>query len=396
MPWGLARVKTYFAMGDFARAKGCVAQARRTRRLRPEELLTLGRIALLENRLDEAELSLSAALEGGEVRAAVPLLAETFYRSDEFDSAATWWRRAGRRAMATKLASFAGTTPYQHDLRAARRLKFVQVDPLPVVRVRVNDLATGNFLLDTGGSEVYLDSEFADQVGASRFGRERGTFAGGRRASYEHGKVDSLLLSDLLVRNVPVHILPLGHLRGIAGRRRIHGILGTVLLHHFTPTIDYLGAELVLRPLGSRPARDRGPRSSAGARAPFWMDGDHFVVAKGSINRRPTLLFLDSGLAGGGFACPPSMMAEAGIPPPEGPVLRGEGGGGSVEARRFVVDRIQLGRAEQRDIVGWSGVFPRFLEHNFGYRIGGLLSHGFLRNYRVTFDFARMQLTLAR
>ncbi|MGC2359046.1 MAG: aspartyl protease family protein [Thermoplasmata archaeon] len=382
--------------GDFEGAARRASGIPLNTSLAHSELLAIGRIALLQNRLDWAERAFSVALEGDPNAKIASLLGETFYRADAFEAAAPWFRELGRLAMSRKLESFAGSRPYEPRTVRGVRLRFVRTDPLPVVRVRINGRATGNFFVDTGGSELYLDSEFAERVGATRFGMEEGTYAGGKSAPYEHGKVDSVELDRLMVHNVPVHIVPMRNLWGIAGRRRLHGIIGTVFLYHFTPTIDYVGGNLVLRPRkpGVPPSGTAG--TACVARIPFWLERDHFMIAHGSVNGRPTMLFLDSGLAGGGFTCPHSTLAEAGIRVPETAAVEGQGGAGGTPARRFVVNRLRLGRADQRNVVGWLGLFPPFLEREFGYRIGGLVSHGFFRNYRVTVDFSRMLMTIER
>lgn len=390
----MGSIEKLLAEGSFELALDRVDKMLRASELGSSESLAAGRVSLLSNHLDKAESFFSSALSGGEVEKVAPLLAETYYRLGEFDPATEWFYAAGRTAMARKIESFQGTVPYGIRGEVSTRLKFVQTDPLPVVLLQVNDRAEGFFLVDTGGSELILDSDFGSRVGADRFGFEQGTFAGGKQSNYEHGRVGSLQLGDAVVRNLPVHLQPLGHLKGLAGRRRISGILGTVPLYHFTVTLDYPGGQLILREPGVGRIRERKEADRRVAQVPFWMDGDHFVLARGAVNGQPQLLFIDSGLAGGGFVCPESTLAEAGIPFPKGRALKGQGGGGTIEARKFTVDQLDLGTAQQRDIVGFSGVFPPFLEHHFGYRIGGLLSHGFLRHYRVTFDFQSMKIHL--
>lgn len=65
----------------------------------------------------------------------------------------------------------------------------------------------------------------------------------------------------------------------------------------------------------------------------------------------------------------------------------GAAGRGPLPARRL---------RERQDLAGLAGVFPPQLEWDFGFRIGGLVSHEFLRPYAVTFDFSRMTIRLAQ
>ena len=61
------------------------------------------------------------------------------------------------------LESFKGQTPYElNGNGTSTRVKFVKTDPLPLVNVRVNGGKEVTFFIDTGGSEVTLDTEFRE------------------------------------------------------------------------------------------------------------------------------------------------------------------------------------------------------------------------------------------
>jgi hypothetical protein len=152
-------------------------------------LLQLGRIALLSNRLDEAQKWLEGAigLKPNDIDAKV-MLAEAYYRRDDFQHAAASLSGvdvSGNRLIASqyptlnvaKLESFKGQTPYdvQGDGEATS-VKFQKTDPLPLVTVRVNGGDDVTFFIDTGGSEVALDTDFAKELGLPNFGTVQGTF----------------------------------------------------------------------------------------------------------------------------------------------------------------------------------------------------------------------------
>src|SRR6516165_7326499 len=100
----------------------------------------MGTIALFNNRLTEAESRLRQALDLQPKDAvAKKLLAEAYYRQDDFDHAAVLLRETGQDVVATKLASFYGRRPYAMPLHAAAvSVPFEVTDPLPIVRLRVN------------------------------------------------------------------------------------------------------------------------------------------------------------------------------------------------------------------------------------------------------------------
>lgn len=61
----------------------------------------------------------------------------------------------------------------------------------------------------------------------------------------EFGRIDSLSLGELEIRNVLVHILSTKAFSAAAQGKPVSGIIGTVLLYHFLTTLDYPGGALV-------------------------------------------------------------------------------------------------------------------------------------------------------
>src|SRR5438045_6185015 len=85
------------------------------------------------------------------------------------------------------LASFKGQMHYElKGTGTSARIKFVKVDPLPLVNVCVNGGKEVTFSIDTGGSEVTLDTDFAEELGVPEFGAVQGTFSG-RAAHWKFG-----------------------------------------------------------------------------------------------------------------------------------------------------------------------------------------------------------------
>src|SRR5262249_19288822 len=126
-------------------------------------------------------------------REAKVVLAEVFYRQDNFQKAVPLLVAAGQGAKAKKLASFKNQMPYQVQGQGEKTsVKFVMTDPLLVVKVRVNGGKEVNFFIDTGASEVGLDSEFARELGIQQLGPDEGMFAGDKKAAVHHGRIDSL------------------------------------------------------------------------------------------------------------------------------------------------------------------------------------------------------------
>src|SRR5262245_60134392 len=195
----VAAAETLYVMGEFAAADSLYERLLTSA---PKDTVALrGRagVALLENRIPDARRGYEALLaQVPDHRGARRGLAECFVRSGDYARAAALLKLAGREPRARQLESFAGRRPYRADARTAE-VAFVQTDPLPVIQLSINGSAPVFFIIDTGAADLVLDDAFADSVHARTFGADSGTFAGGKRASFVYGAIDSVTLGGLTV-----------------------------------------------------------------------------------------------------------------------------------------------------------------------------------------------------
>ena len=370
--------------------------------------LQLGRIALLSNRLNDAQkwLEKAIALKPNDTDPKV-MLAQAFYRRDDFQKAAAALKGvdvSGNKLIREQyptlnvamFESFEGQTPYElHGNGASIRVKFVKTDPLPLVNVRVNGGDEVTFFIDTGGSEVTLDTDFAKELGVPQFGAVQGTFSGGQHTEVQLGRIESLTLGDWTVKNVPTAMLPLRQLSEGFGVKQIDGIIGTTLFYHFLTTMDYPRGELVLRRKDAKSLEEFKAQSS-GKRVmvPIWMASDHFMVGWGRVETlSPTLLFVDTGLVGAGVKLAESVIKEAGIKLEENKATEGAGGGGTLKIVPYTVHQLSFGDIKEENVPGlYDGPFP--WQDMFGFHLAGMVGHDFLKPYAVTFDFQNMQIFL--
>jgi len=355
------------------------------------------------------------------------MLAETLYRRNDFFHAARALQGLGAEDAAklrnystlnvAKLESFRDDDPYrfERDAGESTRLPFIQSDPLPVVTVRINGGPEVAFFIDTGGSELLLDSEFAGELGVKAMGSVQGTFSGGEHAQVQNGRVDSLTLGAWTLRNIPIGMIPLRGMSATFNVKQINGCIGTNVLYQFFPTIDYRTHELILRkktaanvkrfdiagappepPGAKRSKQTKTPAAAAGttngAVIPIWMAGDHFMVAWGRVNSQPlSLYFVDSGLAGAGVKLAESVIHQAGIQLDESKAEAGQGGGGTLKIIPYTVNEFSVGPIKEQNVAGlYDGPFP--WENAFGFHLSGMFGSDFLKNYAVTFDFINMRI----
>src|SRR5690242_16953086 len=246
----IASADRLFQAGKFAEAGKIYAQIAAQNSKDYPAILGLGRIALLSNRLDEAQkwLEKASLLQPADADAKV-MLAEAFYRRDDFQRAAAALNGVDVSSNKliisqyptlniAKLESFRGQIPYEvHGNGTSMRVKFLKTNPLPVVSVRINGGDEVTFFIDTGGSEVALDTEFAKELGVPQFGAVQGTFSGGQHAEVQNGRIATLAIGDWTINNLPAVMLPLRQLSQDLGVKRIDGCIGTTLLYHFLATL---------------------------------------------------------------------------------------------------------------------------------------------------------------
>ena len=396
-----------FRTGEFAQAGEQYARIAADQPGDYSAILQLGRIALLSNRLDDARnwLGKAIALRPSDTDPKV-MLAETYYRRDDFEQAAAALNGVDVSANplvisqyptlnVAKLQSFKGQTPYevQGDGQITR-VKFLRTDPLPLVTVRVNGGKEVTFFIDTGGSEVTLDTDFARELGVPQFGALQGTFSGGQHAEVQQGRIESLTLGDWTVKNLPVVMMPLRQLSEDLGAKQIDGVIGTTLFYHFLATLDYPNGELVLRRKNAANLAQFVAASSKSVSVPFWIASDHFMVAWGREETLPpVLLFVDTGLAGAGVKLAESVIKRAGIKLEEDKASSGAGGGGKLKIVPYVVHRLSFGPVQEENVPGlYDGPFP--WENLFGFHLAGMIGHDFFKRRAVTFDFENMKISL--
>ncbi|PYI90120.1 MAG: hypothetical protein DMF03_05610, partial [Verrucomicrobia bacterium] len=308
------------------------------------------------------------------------MLAETFYRRDDFQKAAAALngvdvssnkliREQYPTLNVARLESFKGQTPYELQGNGRiTRLKFLKTDPLPVVNVRVNGGDEVTFFIDTGGSEVTLDTEFAKELGIPQFGAVQGTFSGGQHAEVQQGLIEALNVGDWTIKNLPTAMFPLRQLSKDLGVKRIDGVIGTTLFYLFLATMDYPRGELVLRRKTAE-SLEEFKATSSGKSVPIWMASDHFMVGWGWVETLPpALLFVDTGLAQAGVKLAESVIKKAGIKLEEEKASEGAGGGGTLKIVPYTLHQLSFGDIKEENVLGLcDGPFP--WENMFGFHL---------------------------
>jgi len=280
-------------------------------------------------------------------------------------------------------------------------IPFLTRDPLPIVDGSVNGSDAVQFLIDTGGSELILDTAFASTIGAQIVGRSQGKFAGDKTADIGVGKVNSVAIGDFVVHDVPISTMDHSPVsQKVFLGRPIAGILGTGFLMHFLSTLDYQNQYLRLhrKPDHPRSVRETLELDSGAYQFPMWLVNSHMILAKGSLNDlSPTLMFIDTGLGGGAFLTSQSIYRNASVPMDWKAAYTGIGGGGEVQAIGVQLENLALGSGStglnKQNLIGIA--LKQEMDIFFGslgFDLGGLISHQFFLDHAVSFDFQNMHL----
>ena len=281
------------------------------------------------------------------------------------------------------MRSFGDDPPYRVEWpagAAAVTAPFVQEADweLPRLAVEVNGIAF-EAKIDTGGDLFTLNASSAEALGIEPTVSFTGTFAGGTPGEMGYARAEEVSIGGLTVRDVPVSISGLHTL-----------VIGTGFLRQFLSTLDYPGRRLVLR------SRESAPEP--GIQVPFALALVHLLIGSGQIDDLPATFIVDSGLeddGGGALTCSAETLAAAGIPLPETAPQVGESGAGDVtlELGHFPIRLLALGDVRKEPARGLYGAFPAEWNEVAEFRVHGIVSHHFLRDYAWTIDFARMTMT---
>ncbi len=313
-------------------------------------------------------------------------LAWALYRLDQFDLAAEQFEQLpGQGALVAQLRALGDRVPYRLPPSvSAITLPLLGTDPLPVVSLTIGSQEHA-FVVDTGSSQMVIDSSLLEGLHLPDFGTREVTFAGGQRAAIGHTLLPRVMMGDATIHDVPAEIMEV--------RRhapQIAGFVGTNLLQRFHVLFDWQAETMALRVPRAGAFAEWGAMQAT----PLLFMDSHLLLAPLRLNTHETMAFLATGLAGGSFVVPRSTVVQAGLASDE-QAMEGVGAGGSAAFGLVRAEQMCLGGWCRDGMEGLSGAFPAELEWRYGFRVGAMVSHEFLKGERLGFDFQGGQLFLS-
>lgn len=382
------------ALWDSADFAGALMHYERAIRENPSDIEALhgmGRLKLAHNELAAAVLcleqayglSLTLARSNRLSQRICRDLAWAYYRLDRFDLAAQYFALLPEQdAFVAQLQAFGNTVPYRFsaDLQEVA-LPFLGTDPLPIVTVVIGGKEHA-FVIDSGSGQLVIDSHFLRELDLPSYGIQDVRFASGQKAPVSYTILPSIMLGEAVIGDVPAEVMDI---RRFAPQ--ISGFIGTTFLQRFHVLYDFAGQVLRLRPKRLSPFTQFENMTTVS----FMLFDGHLMLSRAKINQHETIAYIASGMAGGAFTVPDSTVQQASLTNHD-QTLEGISAGGTTSLMMVQAKQLCLAEFSRQNIEGFAGFFPAELEWRYGFRIGALLSHAFLKQNFWGIDFKKMKM----
>ncbi|GAA0935255.1 aspartyl protease family protein [Virgisporangium aurantiacum] len=355
-----------------------------------------GLVALLANTFPEAEKYLTMALDlAPDDMQTNQFLGDCYTRQDKLAQSVPCWRAAGEDAYATWFAAVHGEAYQIHGDIA--RLKWLRLDPSPLVEASVNGGPTKRFMFYTGSPYLSLSSTVAKDAGLTPVYSQEIDFLDGRMWMH-FGVLDSFTLGGIELRNIPVEW---SESDTVSLDEHDHdGMIGTWVFHHFLTTFDYAGRWLILRrKTPETTANARADANRAGVKPlPLWLGREGASIhSRGSIDgsgpRVVGVNFGGTGEIAAGMAEETAKQLRIRIDYDR--PIQTFAHSHPADVYPCYPRAIRLGVAVAKDAYSYANK-RRSTVNPLGFDELGHFPHTFFKPYTVTLDFTEMNLYIAR
>ena len=384
--------------GDFVRAVQQAKNIESKEKPSSRELAALGRAELAAGRFDSARKRLRGALDlkpGFQQEAEIAWdLSQLEYLENNYGPSKLWAEHAtskGLRVMQWHmdyLESLADVRAYEMSSSDPAHLTMQFGNPnIPRVQVAANGREQATAVVDSGAVLSIISEDLAAKVEVRSLGDFKGTFYGllGEPIAVSFGLLETLQIGELVVRNVPVAIMPDKKLRFVVYNKepfRMDLLLGANFLKEFRTEIDYRKNSVTFAPLTAemrQPADDQNL---------FFLNFRPLVHS--TINRHGWYLFLLDTGSEITFLNEELLSATTvrNAPKLHGATLQGLGGAQQAGEK---IENVEIG------VDQWAGLFRTLpLYGNESTNALGIIGQNFLSNFKVIMDFGTMRLDLKR
>lgn len=364
------------------------------------DLAALGTAELMGGRYDDARRHLRAALDLDPYRTSYSRiawdLAQVEYLTNNYATSLEWaedaqehglsirpWHLEYLRAMSNeRVYQVSGPTEETVPMRVGR-------PDVPRVEVRLNDKRNVTAIVDSGAVTSILSERVAASLPVRRLGDITGRFYGllGEPIAVKFGILESVMIGDMVIENVPVAIMPDENMKFLVSDSRefrMDFLLGANLLKEFRIALDFSALKATfthLQPADRIPAADQNL---------FWSG--YRPAVRSIVNQRGWYLFiLDTGSEVTYLNDQQiiNLRINAGAPRLHNATLQGLGGS---KKRGAKIENVEIG------VDRWVGTFKTLPIYTAADDevTTGIIGENLLKKFRVVIDFGRMRMDLER
>ncbi len=367
----------------------------------PRARLGMARVYASRNQLQDAlDAALAAVGAAPQEADAYNVVGNIYKRLHRLDQAILWYakyysflpeRETDKRNWTMGeirfLQSFGKRVPADIDARTLATVHTVPVrlvNEKVIVKGRVNQSYTIDFVLDTGAEQTVLSESTAKRLGVHPISNTISAGVGeiGLRG-LQNAMLDSLQIGSLVVKNVPC-LIKAPALRGLPGGESESF---SPLALGLSAVVDYRRREVSIGQSLDTESQD--------VELPMWFT--RLATVRGVVNSERSAPFI---VDTGGEVISISAATARALPPQPGtrriPLLVYGTSGWDRDA--YLLPGVTVSFADALALRDFSAVVlnlhaPSVL---LGYQVGGTVGHRFLSKYRVTFDLRRAVLGLSK
>jgi len=267
-------------------------------------------------------------------------------------------------------------------------IPFELVDNHVVLPVTIDGKGPFRFIFDSGGSNI-VDAGLAKELGLKPAGQLAGSGVGAGTEAFQLARVDALGVGDATLRDQVFAVAPVRAGFGVSSGKPVDGLIGFEVLARFVTTFDYGSSRVVLRTQQATGA----PATANAHTVPMVFNGQHPMLDC-TIANVPTRCVADTGSRIGLTALAPFVAAHPSIVPASATAVGANGFGiGGASMGRLARMTLEIGGFTVPDVITdvSTARAGAFADPYYGGNVGGAV----WRRFALTFDYARMTITLA-
>ncbi|MEW6207927.1 MAG: aspartyl protease family protein [Acidobacteriota bacterium] len=266
-------------------------------------------------------------------------------------------------------------------------------DRRPYIKLKING-RDATFVIDTGSGFTVVSKDAAKRFGVSEIARGGTSQGVGGTGKFPivYGLIRALQIGDFRIKSVPCFVRPFHGHNERPSDERSDGFIGLSILSHFLAEIDYKDNFIRLFRDKDKPLAEVAPTATV---IPFRTTQNGLISVETEIEGIHRInAILDSGASStviSSAAVDRLQMRDSII---KGQTVRVIGAGGiSDNVELLFIKSCRVADLQQSNLRALVLDFDAINETS-GFEQSGILGGDFLRNLRITIDFARAQVAL--